>query len=262
MLLNNLNGSINDKCVDMENVQVFVYESSHSSWTEPFSNLTFYKNTNVEEIQSLSNITQKLILEHSEEILIMNTIDSASAWWLRSVLSHDQVIQWTGKLRVYSDSLLCLGKMNDRKDAITRWEGQVEEFKNVSFLQGIAGNRWITNWIRVEYYRRILVIADSSENPGWFARAAHQTWRIYRLDHLHVNVQRHRLDKKRKRWNLYFEFRNAKEYAKRCSQGHWTFLGPGDEKKWSLHTWRKMWFCSHSNGGTIQRFWWSSTQEY
>ena len=24
----------------------------------------------------------------------------------------------------------------------------------------------------------------------------------------------------------------VKNYAKRCSRGHWTFLGPGDEKKW------------------------------
>ena len=24
----------------------------------------------------------------------------------------------------------------------------------------------------------------------------------------------------------------VKEYAKRFSQGHWTFIGPGDEKKW------------------------------
>ena len=43
-----------------------------------FANLKFHKNTNVEEIQSVSNITQKLILEHSEEILNVNTIDSAS----------------------------------------------------------------------------------------------------------------------------------------------------------------------------------------
>ena len=44
------------------------------------------------------------------------------------VLSHDQVIQWTkAKIRVYSDSVLCLGKMNESKDVIVRWEGQVEE---------------------------------------------------------------------------------------------------------------------------------------
>ena len=84
------------------------------------ANLEVYKNTNFEEIQSLFNITQKLILEHSEEILNVNTIESTSASWTRSVLSRDQVIQWTkAKVRVYSDSVLCLGKLNGSKDAIT-----------------------------------------------------------------------------------------------------------------------------------------------
>ena len=32
-ILNVLNGSMEDKCVDMVNVRVFVNESSHSSWT-------------------------------------------------------------------------------------------------------------------------------------------------------------------------------------------------------------------------------------
>ena len=59
------------------------------------ANLEVYKNTNFEEIQSLFDITQKLILEHSEEILNVNTIDSASPSWTSSVLFHDQVIQWT-----------------------------------------------------------------------------------------------------------------------------------------------------------------------
>ena len=59
------------------------------------ANLEVYKNTNFEEIQSLFDITQKLILEHSEEIPNVNTIDSASLSWTRSVLFHDQVIQWT-----------------------------------------------------------------------------------------------------------------------------------------------------------------------
>ena len=59
------------------------------------ANMKVYKNTNFEEIQTLFNITQKLILEHSEEILNVNTIDSASPSSRRSVLSHDQVTQWT-----------------------------------------------------------------------------------------------------------------------------------------------------------------------
>ena len=77
----------------------------------------------------------------------------------------------------------------------------------VLFLQRIAGNRFRTNWTRVEYSPRIFVTADSSENPRWFARTEHWTWEIHRPDHLHVNFQRHRLDKTWKRWNLYFKFR-------------------------------------------------------
>ena len=59
------------------------------------ANLEVYKNTNFEEIPSLFNITQRLILQHSEEILNVNTIDSEFPSWTKSVLSHDQVIQWT-----------------------------------------------------------------------------------------------------------------------------------------------------------------------
>ena len=54
--------TIKTKCVDMENVHIFVNESSH---------VEVYTNTNFEEFQSLFNITQKLILEHSEKILNM-----------------------------------------------------------------------------------------------------------------------------------------------------------------------------------------------
>ena len=55
-------------------------------------------------------------------------------------MSHDHVIQWRkAKLRVYSDSFLCLGKMNDSRDAITRWEGPVEEFKMSSSYKELLG---------------------------------------------------------------------------------------------------------------------------
>ena len=59
------------------------------------ANLEVYKNTNFEEIPSSFNTTQKLMLEHFEELLNVKTIESASPSWTRSVLSHDQVIQWT-----------------------------------------------------------------------------------------------------------------------------------------------------------------------
>ena len=80
------------------------------------ANLEVYKNTNFEEIQCLFNITQKLILEHSEEILNVYTIESASPSWTRSTLAHDQMIQWTkAKVRQVEDSKCQLLTKNYRE---------------------------------------------------------------------------------------------------------------------------------------------------
>ena len=55
--------------------------------------------------------------------------------------------------------------------------------------------------------------------------------KVHRWDHLHVNVQRHRLDKDSDAICI-SNSEKVKEYAKGFSQGHWSFLCPGDEKKW------------------------------
>ena len=55
------------------------------------ANLEVNKKTNFEEIEILFNITQKLILEHSEGILDVKPLESTSPSWTRQVLSHDHV---------------------------------------------------------------------------------------------------------------------------------------------------------------------------
>ena len=93
-------------------------------------NLEAYKNTNFEEFQKLFGITQKLILDHSEEILYVKPIECTTPSCTRSTLSHDQVIKWTkAKVSVCSDSVLCLGKMSDHSEANQKREGQVAEFR-------------------------------------------------------------------------------------------------------------------------------------
>ena len=110
------------------------------------ANSEIYKNTKFEDIESVFNITQKLAKEHSEEILNVNTIESASPSWKRSVLSHDQVIQWTNaKVRVFSDSVKCLGKMNASKRCNYKMGRSSGRIQNVPFLQSIAWNRWRSN---------------------------------------------------------------------------------------------------------------------
>ena len=126
-------------------------------WKQPFildqnytENLEEYKDTNFEENQNIFNITQKLSLEHPEEILNVNTIESASPSWTRSLLSHNQDLMDRGKSTC--PLRFCPPMFND------------------------------IGWTR-------------KGNDGiWFSNSE-----------------------------------KVKMYAKKFSQGYWTFLGPGDE---------------------------------
>ena len=98
------------------------------------------KNTKFEETESLFNITQKLVMEHSEEILNVKCLEYSSPSWTRSVLSHDQAIQWAkAKVCVYLDSVPRVGQMKDSPEAIERWRGQVEGLRLYSSYPDAVG---------------------------------------------------------------------------------------------------------------------------
>ena len=137
-------------------VHVFVDESSHSPWAEWFSKPRGLQEHELEGDWKFIQYHSKLILEHSEEILNVKPLESSSPSWTRSVLSHDQAIKWTqAKVRVYSDSVLCVGQMKESEEAITRWEGQVEELPSYTEL---SMEKWI------------FVISYSSRDPKNLAR--------------------------------------------------------------------------------------------
>ena len=104
----------------MENVYVFVNESSHSTWTKLFGELG---NLQEHELRRNSDFIQrKLILERSDGILNVHTPS-----WTRLTCAQDQVIQRTkAKVRVFSDSVVCLEKMWAHKkqllDGKVRWK--------------------------------------------------------------------------------------------------------------------------------------------
>ena len=89
------------------------------------NNLEVHKKTRTSrKFRICSKSNRNRVWEHSEEILNVKIVESASLSWTRSVLCHDQLIQWTkARVCVYSDSVLCLGKMSFHKEAITSWDG-------------------------------------------------------------------------------------------------------------------------------------------
>ena len=99
-----------------------------------------YKNTKFENIWSEFNITQKLVIEHSEEIMNMKCLEYSSPSWTRSILANDQAVKWAkAKVCVYANSVLCVGQVKGISGATERWKGQFEDLKRYSSYQNAVG---------------------------------------------------------------------------------------------------------------------------
>ena len=190
------------------------------------------QNTNFEELQNLFDITQKLV-HKQREILNVRMIECASPSWTRSSLAQDQAIMWSkAKVRVYSDSVLWLGKMTDPTDANRRWEGQVEEFQptdSYKELFGIDGEPIELEWnifpglSSLEILRKIQKdLQEQNIEPEKFED------RIIFLSMFNGTDWTRRRNSEKCISNS----DQVKNYAKKFMQGHWTFLGLGSEKKW------------------------------
>ena len=90
------------------------------------------KNTNDLAMKQMFDISEKLITEQSDEIYGVKTIDWAdSSWKYLSLVGDEQVIslQHT-KVYVFSDSVLCLGKMNKNPQSHFAREDRLTWFKS------------------------------------------------------------------------------------------------------------------------------------
>ena len=73
------------------------------------------------------DISEKLIVEQSDEIYGMNTMNwEDSSWKHLSLIGDEEVINLLHtKVYVFSDSVLCLGKMNENPQSNTVWEDKL-----------------------------------------------------------------------------------------------------------------------------------------
>ena len=97
-------------------------------------NLVAYRNTNFDELKTLFDSTQRLILEQSFEIQNVSTMMWKVTLWMRSTLCHKS--KWAeAKVHVHSDSVLRLAKMYDHSEANEKRKSQIQDFQqtNVSF---------------------------------------------------------------------------------------------------------------------------------
>ena len=86
------------------------------------------------------DISEKLVSEQSDEISGVKTIDweNSSRKYL-SLIGDEQVISFQRtRVYVFSDSVLCLGKMIENLRANTAWEERLAWFKEFTGIQNFG----------------------------------------------------------------------------------------------------------------------------
>ena len=80
------------------------------------------------------DISEKLVSEQSDEIYGVNTINLCDSAWKHLSLTGDEEVNSLlhAKVYVFSDSVLCLGKMHENSQSNTAWERQLDWFKDSS----------------------------------------------------------------------------------------------------------------------------------
>ena len=90
------------------------------------------KNTEDLTMKQMFDISEKLISEQPDEFYGVKTINwEDSSWKYLSLVDDEQVISLLHtKVYVFSDSVLCLGKMNENPQSNIAWEDRLTWFKS------------------------------------------------------------------------------------------------------------------------------------
>ena len=148
--------------------------------------------------------------------------------WTRSTLTHDQVIKWTkAKVHVNSDSVLCLGKMQEHSTANQRWKAQLEELRQSNSYRELFGIGGEPIWVRVEFFagRTSLEILQKIQKD--LQKSKHSTWRFLKDKSSSCKCLMTRKFRK-----MHFEFRTSRELREEIPARTLVILRPRRRTKW------------------------------
>ena len=115
------------------NVYVFDIGSICIHGKELLGKFTFHqKYRNDLTLKQMFDISEKLIVGQSDEMLGVSQINwEDSSWQQSSLVNDEEVISLShAKVYVFSESVLCLGKVNQNPTSNTVWERQLGWFKD------------------------------------------------------------------------------------------------------------------------------------
>ena len=192
------------------------------------------KNTEDLTMKQMFDISQKLISEQSDEIYGMSTINwEHSSWKYLSLVGDEQVISLLyTKVHVFSDSVLCFGKMNENPQSNYAWEHRLTWFESSSeyrTLDRIDGQPMEFEWNMFPRFTTLQLCHKVQELLLRMSVTTEKfTGRIIFMSMFNDISWRSKDNKKECESNAQL----VSLYAKRFGAGQWSFLRPGSEKKW------------------------------
>ena len=199
-------------------------------------NLHFIKNAgNNLAMKQMFDISEKLIVGRSDEIYGVNTINLVdSSWKHLSLISDEEVISLShAKVYVFSDSVLCLGKVHQNPQSNTFCEDKLMWFKSspeYRALDAIDVEPMEFEWNIFPGFTTLQLcckvqefLSKMSVEPEDF------TGRIIFMS-MFNDIS---WGSKGNEQECESSANLVSISARRFSSGRWSFLGPGSEKKWS-----------------------------
>ena len=184
-------------------------------------------------MKQMFDISEKLISEQSDEIYGVNTINREdSSWKCLSLVGDEEVISLLHKkVYVFSDSVLCLGKMNENPQSNYAWEtdGRGSKVHQNTELWTIDGEPMEFEWNIFSGFTTLQLCSKAQELLSRLSvQPENFTGRIIFMSMFNDISWRSKDNEKECESSAQL----VSLYAKRFSPGQWSFLGPGSEKKW------------------------------
>ena len=184
-------------------------------------------------LKQMFEISEKLILEQSDEIFGVSQIGwESSPWKQLSLVNDEEVINLLhAKVFVFSDSVLCLGKVNQDPTSNTAWEQQLDWFKSSSqyrTLDTIDGEPMEFEW---NIFPGFTTLQFCNKVQEFLSKWANQNNSKDELSSCRCSTTSHGGSKDNEQ-ECELSAKLVSIYARRFSPGRWSFLGPGSERKW------------------------------
>ena len=156
-----------------------------------------------------------------------------SPWKYLSLIGDEQVVSLQRtKVYVFSDSVLCLGKIHENHQSNDAWEQRLEWFKTSQEyrnLDRIDSEPMEFEWNIFPGFNTLQLSQEVKELLLRFYETPRNfTGRILFVSMFNDISWGSRDNEKQCESNTQL----ISLYAKRFGIGHWSFLGPGSEKKW------------------------------